>query len=58
MDFFLSNAFDERAEISKFAQCAETVCGASGVVPEYPNGQIYTVTNQPRTFGIRFSQNF
>ncbi len=58
LDFFLSNAFDERAEISRFAQCAETVCGAAGVVPEYPNGQIYTVTNQPRTFGIRFSQNF
>ena len=25
---------------------------------EYPNGQIYTVTNQPRTIGLRFSQKF
>lgn len=58
LDVFVSNAFDERAVISRFAQCGETVCGASGVVEEYPNGQIYTVTNQPRTFGIRFSQKF
>lgn len=58
LDLFLSNATDERAVISRFAQCGETVCGAAGVVPEYPNGQIYTVTNQPRTFGIRFSQKF
>jgi len=58
LDLFLSNATDERAEISRFTQCGETVCGASGVVPGYPNGQVYTVTNQPRTFGIRFSQKF
>ena len=58
VDLFLSNAFDERAVVSRFAQCAESVCGASGVVPEYPNGQIYTVTNQPRMFGVRFSQKF
>ncbi|KAF1716334.1 TonB-dependent receptor [Pseudoxanthomonas yeongjuensis] len=58
VDLFLSNAFDERAVISRFAQCAESVCGAAGVVPEYPNGQIYTVTNQPRMFGVRFSQKF
>lgn len=58
VDLFLSNAFDERAQISRFTQCGETVCGASGVVPDYPDGQIYTVTNQPRMFGVRFSQKF
>lgn len=58
LDLFISNAFDERAAISRFTQCAESVCGASGVVPEYPNGQIYTVINQPRTIGLRFSQKF
>ncbi|MET0718396.1 MAG: TonB-dependent receptor [Pseudoxanthomonas sp.] len=58
LDLFISNAFDERAVISRFTQCGETICGASGVVAEYPNGQIYTVTNQPRTVGIRFSQKF
>ncbi len=58
LDFFVNNAFDERAQISRFTNCAESVCGASGVVPEYPNGQVYTITNQPRTFGVRFSQKF
>ena len=58
MSVYVNNVFDERADIFRFANCAETVCGASGVVPEYPNGQVYTVTNQPRTFGVRFSQKF
>jgi len=58
LDLFVSNAFDERPVISRFAQCAESVCGAPGVVPEYPNGQIYTVTSPPRTIGLRFSQKF
>lgn len=58
LDLFVSNATDERATISRFTQCAESVCGASGIVPEYPNGQVYTVTNQPRTVGVRFSQKF
>jgi outer membrane receptor protein involved in Fe transport len=48
LDFFLKNAFDERAEQFRFAQCAETVCGA----------QTYTFPSQPRTFGVRFSQEF
>lgn len=55
---YISNVFDERADLARFTQCGEQVCGAQGVVPEYPNGQVYTVTNQPRTFGIRFSQEF
>jgi hypothetical protein len=29
-------------------QCPETVCAA----------QVYSVAGQPRTFGIKFSQNF
>ncbi|MBF6024071.1 TonB-dependent receptor [Lysobacter niastensis] len=58
VSLYLNNVFDERAEIYRFTNCAETVCGASGVVPEYPNGQVYTITNQPRTFGVRFSQKF
>jgi outer membrane receptor protein involved in Fe transport len=58
LSVYVNNVFDERADISRFTNCAETVCGAAGVVPEYPNGQVYTVTNQPRTFGVRFSQEF
>jgi outer membrane receptor protein involved in Fe transport len=58
LDFYVNNVFDEVAELNKFTLCSEFVCGASGVVPEYPNGQIYTSINQPRTFGIKFSQKF
>ena len=55
---YVNNLFDERGELNRFTQCAESVCGAAGVVPEYPNGQVYTVVTQPRTIGVRFSQEF
>ena len=48
LDFFLNNAFDKRTELARFAQCATLVCG----------NQPYTVSTQPRTFGVRFSQEF
>ncbi|MBP6626340.1 MAG: TonB-dependent receptor [Arenimonas sp.] len=48
VDFYVRNLFDERAQLSRFAQCPETVCGE----------QAYTVVAQPRTFGVRFSQDF
>ncbi|GAB3360075.1 TonB-dependent receptor [Lysobacter tyrosinilyticus] len=48
LDFFLKNAFDERADLARFSECAAEVCGH----------QPYTVTAQPRTFGVRFSQEF
>ena len=40
-ELFVGNVFDERAEITRFAQCAEAICGL----------QTYVVTNPPRTFG-------
>ena len=55
---YVNNVFDERADISRFTNCAETVCGASASCRSIPNGQVYTVTNQPRTLGIRWSQEF
>ncbi len=58
VEMYVNNVTDERAEISRFTQCAEAVCGAAGVLAEYPDGQIYSVTNQPRTFGVKFSQQF
>jgi len=58
LDFYLNNAFDKRGQQSRFAECAAATCAAHGVVPQYPNGQVYTVMNQPRTFGVRFSQEF
>ena len=39
---------DEAGELFRYAQCAETVCGE----------QTYTVRTQPRTIGVRFSQEF
>ncbi|MFT3896635.1 MAG: TonB-dependent receptor [Thermomonas sp.] len=48
VDLFLKNAFDERAELARFAECKVETCG----------DETYTVVAQPRTFGIRFSQEF
>lgn len=58
LNLYVKNLFDESAEFNRFTACAETVCGASGYVAEYPNGQVYTVANQPRTIGLRFTQEF
>ncbi|HYE42859.1 MAG TPA: TonB-dependent receptor [Caulobacteraceae bacterium] len=48
LTLFLNNAFDERASLYRFAQCAEAVCG----------GRTYVVPNRPRTFGIRLGRRF
>ena len=48
IDFFVKNVFDERAQMSRFAECAALTCGY----------EPYTVYAQPRTFGVRFSQEF
>lgn len=48
LDLFVKNAFDKRTELTRFAQCATLTCG----------NQPYTVTTQPRTFGVRFSREF
>ncbi|MEW9624309.1 TonB-dependent receptor [Rhodanobacter geophilus] len=58
LDVYMDNAFDERAVLYKFTECGVTVCGAHGVVPQYPNGQVYTGVSQPRTIGVRFKQEF
>lgn len=58
LNLYVKNLFDERAIFNRFTMCAETVCGASGLVPEYPDGQVYSVAAQPRTIGLRFSQEF
>ena len=48
LDFFLKNATDKRAEMTRFSECAALMCGY----------EPYTVVAQPRTFGVRFSQEF
>ncbi|MDE2407778.1 MAG: TonB-dependent receptor [Xanthomonadaceae bacterium] len=48
IDVFLNNAFNTRAQMSRFAQCAALTCGH----------EPYTVIAQPRTLGVRFSKQF
>jgi iron complex outermembrane receptor protein len=48
LDLFINNAFDERGELYRFAECAETICGT----------EIYSIDAQPRTVGLRFGQKF
>jgi iron complex outermembrane recepter protein len=57
-EFFINNAFDERAEIARFAQCSTYLPGA--VDPRVPlcGQKPYTVTNVPRTIGVSFAQRF
>ncbi len=48
LELFVQNVFDERAEVGRFAQCLEEVCGQ----------EIYVVPQRPRTIGLKFSQEF
>jgi outer membrane receptor protein involved in Fe transport len=47
-EFYVKNAFDERAALGQYSECATLTCG----------NQPYIVPAQPRTFGVRFSQRF
>jgi iron complex outermembrane recepter protein len=46
---------DELAQVSRFAQCAETICG---LTPDGGPGEIYIVPQRPRMIGLKFSQEF
>ena len=58
VNVYIDNVFDKRAALYKFTECGVTICAAHDVVPQYPNGQVYTGFSQPRTFGISFKQDF
>jgi iron complex outermembrane recepter protein len=47
-DVYLKNVFDNRGEISKYAECQISVCG----------DQTYIIPVQPRTLGIRVTRDF
>jgi outer membrane receptor protein involved in Fe transport len=47
VQLFVNNAFDKRADITRFAQCREEMCSKP-----------YIVTNRPRTIGLKFGQKF
>ncbi|RZA22102.1 MAG: TonB-dependent receptor [Lysobacteraceae bacterium] len=48
IDIFLKNAFNTRAQLARFSECAALTCGTES----------YTVFAQPRTLGVRFSKEF
>jgi outer membrane receptor protein involved in Fe transport len=51
---FLKNAFDERGQIYRYAECPAAVCAT-----QYKNlGVTYIVPIQPLTFGVKFGQKF
>lgn len=48
VDLYVKNLLDENAQYGRNVQCPEQICAA----------QVYSVSGQPRTLGIKFSQNF
>jgi hypothetical protein len=48
LDISLTNAFDTRADLYRFAECTVQNCET----------QPYILTNRPRTFAVKFGQRF
>jgi len=48
LELYAINVFDELAQVGRYAQCLESVCGS----------QIYVVPQRPRFIGLKFSQAF
>lgn len=48
LELFVNNVFDEVAEVTRYAECANAVCGY----------QAYVVPFRPRTIGLKFGQRF
>jgi outer membrane receptor protein involved in Fe transport len=49
LELFINNAFDEKGQADRWAQCDATVCGVNGT---------YISPIQPRNIGIKFGQKF
>lgn len=49
VELFVNNAFDERGQLDRWAQCVAAICGVSGT---------YIAPVMPRTIGLRFGQKF
>ena len=47
-DAYLKNAFDDRGQIARYAECQPTICG----------GTTYIIPIQPRTVGVRATYDF
>ena len=53
LELSVKNAFDERASLYRYAECATSVCADPSI-----GGIVYSIVNQPRTVGLKFSQKF
>jgi len=49
VELFINNAFDEKGQVDRWAQCDATVCGAGGT---------YITPVATRTYGLKFGQQF
>jgi hypothetical protein len=63
VDFYLKNAFDQRGELNRYAECEVTICGPITDGRKTPEqlalpGQTYIIPVQPRTIGIRVTRDF
>ena len=47
-DVYMKNVFDNRGEISNYAECQATICG----------GNTYIIPTLPRTIGVRVTRDF
>jgi iron complex outermembrane recepter protein len=58
-ELFVDNAFDKRAQLTRFAECT-IFGGATGFYPGQPicGSKPLANINQPRTLGLRFGQRF
>jgi len=57
LELFANNAFDEKGQVDRWAQCDALVCGVGGTGNTTGNG-IYITPTAPRTIGIKFGQKF
>lgn len=56
VELSVTNLFDKRQDLYRYAQCATATC-ASPNIPGYAP-HVYSGPGQPRTLGIKFSQKF
>ncbi len=56
VELSLLNAFDERGDVYRYAECRVTVCAAT--TPNGVPGAVYVVPAKPRTIGVKFGQKF
>jgi iron complex outermembrane recepter protein len=59
LDFYINNAFDDRALLGRSTEC-QIATGPAQAVPDVPlcGLQPYDIPSQPRTFGLRFGKRF